>query len=216
MDSNVGRPHHDSGRRRVGRVRDAAIDARVLEVARLHLSRDGFEGMSLTAVAQEAGTTRQALYRRWPAKADLASAVVASIVDAPGSAAAPAEPFDALVAELHDFARGVSMPGRLSLVGAMLQDTADPAVVARYRAHVIAPRRVRLDAILQRAREQRLVDQDADLEVALTMCTGSWYGRALAGDPPPPDWPRRTATLVWRALGGHPPASTPPSPATTG
>jgi len=210
VDSNT-RPDRADRRgvndRRAGRARDAAIDARVLEVARRHLSRDGFEGMSLAAVAQEAGTTRQALYRRWPAKADLASAVVASIVDAPAPAAAPAEPFDALVAELTDFAHGVSMPGRLSLVGAMLQDTADPTVVARYRAHVIAPRRARLGAILQRGRGQGLLDADADLEVALTMCTGSWYGRALAGDPPPPNWPHRTAALVWRALGGRPPDS---------
>jgi len=180
---------------------------RVLEVARRHLSRDGFEGMSLTAVASEAGTTRQALYRRWPSKAHLAAAVVTSLGEAPAAAAAPSEPFDALVAELTDFARGVSMPGRLSLVGAMLQDTADPTVVARYRAHVIAPRRDRLRAILERACDQGLIDAGGDLEVALTMCTGSWYGRALAGDPPPVDWPRRAAALVWRAVGGSTPGA---------
>jgi hypothetical protein len=31
--------------------------------------------MSLAAVAQAAGTTRRALYRRWPSKADLTVAV---------------------------------------------------------------------------------------------------------------------------------------------
>ncbi len=46
------------------------------------------------------------------------------------------------------------------------------------------------------------IDSDADLEVAITLCTGSWYARALAGLPPPPDWPGRTAALVWRAVGG--------------
>ncbi len=34
------------------------------------------------------------------------------------------------------------------------------------------------------------------------MGTGSWYARALAGDSPPPDWPARTAALIWRAVGG--------------
>jgi AcrR family transcriptional regulator len=204
---------------RAGRVRDAGIDARILAVARRHLSVFGYERMSLAAVAQEAGTTRQALYRRWAGKAELAAAAVATIEDdagpgdaGPGDAGSGESsdglfegPFAALVAELADFRRGVSRPGRLSLVGTMLQETTDPAVAARYRARVIAPRRRRLLAVLREAQRSGLLAADADLEVALTMCTGSWYGRALAGDPAPPDWPARTAALVWRALGGLPP-----------
>lgn len=87
----------------------------------------------------------------------------------------------------------------------MLQETTDPDVAAGYQARVIAPRRRRLQAILVRAAELGLIDQDADLTVALTMCTGSWYGRALAGDQVPENWPRRSAALVWRALGGQVP-----------
>jgi AcrR family transcriptional regulator len=190
---------------RVGRARDATIDARVLAAAKRHLSRHGYEGMSLAAVAQEAGTTRQALYRRWPTKADLAAAVVATIEDAGRPARAQLDPFASLVAELRDFARGVSLPGRLSLVGAMLQETADPEVVARYRARVVAPRRQRIAGILREAQRLNLIDRDADLTVAVTMCTGNWYGRALAGDKAPANWPYRTAALVWRATGGQPP-----------
>jgi AcrR family transcriptional regulator len=150
-------------------------------------------------------TQGQALYRRWPGKADLAAAVVATLEDQDQDQdrAHTVDPFTALVAELADYQRGVSMPGRLSLVGTMLQDTTDPDVRARYRATVVAPRRGRLLAILETARQLGHIDADADLEVALTMCTGSWYGRELTGNPPPPRWPERTATLVWRALGGR-------------
>lgn len=190
--------------RKAGRSRDAGIDARILAVAAEHLSRDGYQAMSLAAIAEQAGTTRQALYRRWPGKAELAAAVVTNMAD-DGQAVTPSDPYRALVAELADFQRGVSMPGRLSLVGTMLQDTTQPEVLARYRARVVVPRRCRLLAILEAARDSGLVDADADLEVALTMCTGSWYGRALAEDTPPPGWPERTAALVWRALGGHAP-----------
>jgi AcrR family transcriptional regulator len=189
-----------------GRARDTAIDDRILAVAVRHLSRRGYAAMSLAAVAAEAGTTRQALYRRWPGKADLADAVVATLEDQEQQAAPAADPFTALVAELTDFQRGVSLPGRLSLVGTMLQDTTHPDVRSRYRARVVAPRRGRLLAIFETARRLGRIDADADLEVALTMCTGSWYGRELAGAPPPPHWPQRTATLVWRALGGQIPS----------
>jgi hypothetical protein len=108
------------------------------------------------------------------------------------------------VAELADFQRGVSRRGRLSLVGTMLQDTTDPAVKEAYLARVVAPRRRRIRAILETAVQLGLADADADLEIAVTMCTGCWYGRALAGAPVPANWPQRTATLVWRAIGGRP------------
>ena len=186
-----------------GRPRSAAIGEAVLAAARRQLSEGGYAGLSFAAVAEEAGTTRPAIYRRWPSKAALAEEAMASYPtdDAPAPARA-ADPFAELVAELTDFRRGVSMPGRLSLVGTMLQTTTAPDAAARYRARVIAPRRARLRAILERAAAAGSIERDADLEVALTMLTGSWYGRCLAGDPEPSDWPRRTAALVWRALGG--------------
>jgi AcrR family transcriptional regulator len=197
---------------RAGRARDAAIDERVLAVAGRHLALAGYEAMSLAAVAEEAGTTRQALYRRWPNKADLATAVVAGMEeDREAVSHDPSDdPFTALAAELTDFQRGVSRPGRLSLVGTMLQDATEADVLARYRSRVIAPRRRRLRAILERAQRSGMIDADADLEVAVTMCTGCWYGRALAGTPPPSRWAERTTALVWRAVGGHLPVTRSP------
>jgi AcrR family transcriptional regulator len=187
-----------------GRARDTSIDVRILAVARRHLAAYGYERMSLAAVAEEAGTTRQALYRRWPGKAELAAAAVGSIAEPHGRGERADGPFAALVAELTAFRRDISRPGRLSLVGTMLQETTDPDVLARYRARVIAPRRERLRAILQDGIDSGLLDPGADLEVALTLCTGSWYGRALAEDRPPERWPERAAALVWRAMGGEP------------
>jgi AcrR family transcriptional regulator len=187
--------------RHPGRARDPGIGARVLDVAHRHLSTLGYEAMSVAAVAQEAGTTRQALYRRWPDKASLAADALIAAADA-GPEVATDDPLADLTAELADFQRGVSRPGRLSLVGTMLQDSTAPEARKRYQAQVIAPRRRRLRAILERARTLGLIDTDADLDVAVTMGTGSWYARALAGDDPPPGWPARTAALIWRAVGG--------------
>ncbi|MDT2005845.1 TetR/AcrR family transcriptional regulator [Rhodococcus opacus] len=184
-----------------GRSRDTDIDTRVLKVAGRQLSCAGYDAMSLAAIAAEAGTTRQALYRRWATKAELAAAVVAQLADEAADRSS-ADPFGDLVRELTDFQRGVSRSGRLSLVGTMLQDTTDGDVRAQYRARVVAPRRRRIRAILDRAAELNLIDADADLDVAVSMTTGSWYGRALAGDRPPANWPARTAALIWRAVGG--------------
>ena len=193
-------------RARQGRRRDPEIDARVLAVANRHLGASGYDALSVAAVAEEAGTTRQAVYRRWPTKVNLAVAALQQEID-DLQGAPSGDPYADLVAELTDFQRGVSRPGRLSLVGTMLQDTTEPALRDRYRKRVVAPRRQRLHAILERARRLGLIDADADLEVAVTLCTGSWYAGALAHSAPPPRWPKRTAELVWRGVGGILPTS---------
>ena len=57
--------------------------------------------------------------------------------------------------------------------------------------------------ILAHARALGLLDEAADIEVAITLPTGAWYERELAGYAAPADWPARTAALIWRALGGR-------------
>ncbi|MDP7738929.1 helix-turn-helix domain-containing protein [Mycobacterium paragordonae] len=56
---------------RSGRPRDASIDERVLAVTRELLVQNGWHGLSLRLVAQQAGVGRASLTRRWPSKAAL-------------------------------------------------------------------------------------------------------------------------------------------------
>jgi AcrR family transcriptional regulator len=187
-----------------GRPRDPSIDGRVLEIALRQLAGRGYEGLSLAAVADEADTTRPALYRRWPGKAELATAAIAAL-----SAADTREPTDDpyadLVAELAAFRRGVMRPDGLSLVGTMLQQRTDPELLRLYRERLVIPRRTRLRKILERAVAEGLVS-GGDLELAVASLTGSFYALALAGSIPP-HWPARAAAHAWRSLGGAPPAA---------
>jgi len=186
-----------------GRPRDADLDVRILDATRRHLARFGYEAMSVSSIAEDAGTTRQAVYRRWPSKADLSTAAIAAL-----AAADTVEPGDdhlaALVAELRRFQRGIGRPDGISMVGTMLRRSTDRALVDLYRQRVVAPRREALLAILESARDAGELDDDADLELAVTMLTGSWYARSLGADSALPRWADRTADLVWKALGGRP------------
>jgi AcrR family transcriptional regulator len=185
-----------------GRPRDTAIDQRVLEVARRHLAEHGYERFSLTAVAEEAGTTRPALYRRWPGRAELATAAIAAMSEA--QARQPTEDrFGDLVRELEAFRRGVTRPDGLSLVGTMLQRGTDARLVDLFRERVVAPRRRRLREILERAIAAGELE-GGDVELAVSSLTGSCYAFALAGAVPP-RWAERAAAHAWRALGGRPP-----------
>ena len=185
-----------------GRPRNPSIDSRVLEVARRHLAAHGYERLSLAAVADEAGTNRPALYRRWRSKADLATAAIAALSTA-DTRQATDDPYADLVAELTAFRTGVTRPDGLSLVGTMLQRGTAPGLLRLYRERIVIPRRTRLRAILQRAVTQGLVP-DGDLELAVASLTGSFYALALAG-PIPTRWPTRATAHAWRSLGGTPP-----------
>ncbi len=186
----------------LGRPRDPSIDERVLEIACRQLAEHGYGGLSLTAVADEAGTTRPALYRRWPGKAELATAAIAAL-SAAHTREATDDPYADLVAELAAFRRGVTRPDGLSLVGTMLQDGTDPELLRLYRDRVVIPRRTRLRAILDRAVAGELL-AGGDVELAVASLTGSFYALALAG-PVPTRWPARAAAHAWRSLGGTPP-----------
>ena len=184
-----------------GRPRNPEIDSAVLDAARRHLATHGYEAMSVAAIAEEAGATRQALYRRWSTKADLATAAIASMSqaeDRPDSDDTYAD----LVAELSAYHAGVTRPNGLSLVGSMLQEAADSDLRALYTERIVAPRRARLRHILERAVEAGRISADADLDYAVASCTGILYALQLAGRPVPKSWPARTAAFVWRGVGG--------------
>ena len=55
----------------LGRPRDADIDAAILDATRELLADVGYADLTMTAIATRAGTTKPALYRRWPSKAHL-------------------------------------------------------------------------------------------------------------------------------------------------
>ena len=184
-----------------GRPRDASIDDAVLDATLRRLARDGFAGLSIASVAADAGTSRPAIYRRWPDKESLVIDAVVRLaaVDPPLTTGAP---FDDLVAELEHFRHCISDAAALPLAGLMLGDDVNPAVRAKYLDLVVSPRRARIRACLQRAIDGGELDADADIAIAGTFLTGSWYALALAGTRPPADWARRTANLVWHACGG--------------
>ena len=196
---------------RTGRPRDAAIDVAVLAATRRQLAESGLAALSVSAVAQEAGTTRPAIYRRWPTRLELAVAAVANLAEI-----APPVPTDDpladLIAELTHFRHCITDAGALALAGVMLQDGVDPELLRHYRDHLVKPRRARLRACLERGIASGLLTADADLAVAVSAATGSWYAYALSGGSAPRDWPRRMARLIWRACGGIDSTATPGAP----
>ena len=195
---------------RTGRPRDAAIDVAVLAATRRQLAESGLAALSVSAVAQEAGTTRPAIYRRWPTRLELAVAAVANLAEIAPPVPTD-DPFTDLTAELTHFRHCITDAGALALAGVMLQDGVDPELLRNYRDHLVGPRRARLRACLERGIAAGLLAADADLAVAVSVATGSWYAYALSGASAPRDWPSG-----WPGWSGGPAAGSssaaPPGP----
>lgn len=181
-----------------GRPRDGAIDVAVLAAARRHLAEHGYEALSLVAVAEEAGTTRQAIYRRWATKAELAVAAIASLPEAADLEPTGDHAAD-LLAELRAFHRGVLRPGGVAMVGTMLQDGTEPALRAAYRQRIVAPRRRRIRRIVKAAVDEGALPAGTDVDLVVAGCTGTLYALALAGAPIPSTWAQRTVRQVFGA-----------------
>ena len=186
-----------------GRPRNAEIDRTVLAVALRHLRASGVQGLSVAAVAEDAGTTRAAVYRRWAGRTELAIAAIGTI----GHDTPPApsgDPFADLVAELARFRRFVLEADATSLAATALGDGTDPRVREQFRRHVVEPRHRRFRACLRAGVEAGALRGQADYAMAEDLLTGSWLAHAVRGEPITDDWARRTAAMVWTACGGVP------------
>jgi AcrR family transcriptional regulator len=87
--------------RAAGRPRDPRIEQSALAAARDLLAEGGYAAITMAAVAQRAGTTKAALYRRWPAIPHLVHEAVF-----PDELSLDLHLGDDLAADLHGVVRG--------------------------------------------------------------------------------------------------------------
>jgi AcrR family transcriptional regulator len=186
-----------------GRPRNTEIDRLVLEVTLRHLRREGLAALSVAAVAEEAGTTRAAVYRRWAGRTELAVAALATIEDR-GRAPASGDPFADLVAELARFRRFVVEHDVTALVAVALVAGTDARVREEIRERLLEPCRARLRECLHAGVTSGALRGHADHATAEDLLIGSWLAHAARGAPLAEDWAARTAAMVWAGCGGVP------------
>ena len=168
-ETSPRRPH--TGRRRNDAARDAILDA----AFRL-LSAPGTEGVTIEAIAAEAGVGRQTIYRWWPTK----GAVVADALMRHARVTVPERDTGSLPGDLAAFLTD-SFAGALREIVAAAQ--ADEHV-ARVLADFTAARRAALRSLLERGQAAGELAKDADLDMLVDMTYGVLYYRLLVGHAP--------------------------------
>ncbi len=152
-----------------GRPRDPRIDASILRATAELLVSVGYSNLTMAAVAERAGTTKTALYRRWSSKAELVHEAVFPATPASGLSV-PDAGVEADVRAMLEATRDVfSTPVlRAALPGLVAEVAADPELSARVNsrfANLIAAVRNRLEAAVARGEVQKYADADRLIEI---------------------------------------------------
>ncbi|MEV3902211.1 TetR/AcrR family transcriptional regulator [Mycobacterium sp. NPDC050551] len=185
----------------LGRPRNPRIDSAVLDATVDLLGRTGYAALSVDAIARRAGTSKPAIYRRWPSKAHLvheAAFPLDAAVELPTTGSLPEDVREMVrrtAAVLTTPAAQAALPG---LIGEMAADpTLHTALLERF------------GDILGRGLSERLADAGTRGEIR-TDVTAVDLTEAIAGitllallsrgATLDDAWVERTATLITKGI----------------
>lgn len=170
-----------------GRPRSETARRAVLDAALQLCQRDGFQGLTIKAIAETAGVGRQTVYRWWPTKEAVLLDALRDVGLRESRRLAPDSGDTLLDVEnllATTFALTQQLTGK-AIVGLMAEAQHDPGLSARLQGTVIGPRRQALREILARGVERGdLSDAEVPLDLAVDFAFGTMWYRLLSRHAP--------------------------------
>ncbi len=181
MSPSPASPAETGTRPRVEGEREQEILDATLEV----LAENGYDRLTMDAVATRAKASKATLYRRWNGKAEL---VIEALITHKGPA--PAAPDTGTLRgdllEIFCGMGGLTDPHQLAILGSVITAIGRDAEFAEaFRRDFIAPKKAMSTTIFRRAQERGEVRDDLDLELFSAALPGIVLHRAfMLGDAP--------------------------------
>jgi AcrR family transcriptional regulator len=184
-----------------GRPRDTRIDSAVLDAAADLLGEVGYADLTVAAIAERAGTSRPAVYRRWPTLAHLVheAAFRDSVTHEPRRTGVLDDDVRELVRTTAEL---LTTPlARLAVPGLMAEASADPTLHARLLERFSAEGWGGVDDYLRSATEAGTVRPGVDVVVVIELVIGAALVAMLVRGPDglTDDWVDQTTAVI---LGG--------------
>jgi AcrR family transcriptional regulator len=168
-------------RRPRGRPRSERARVAILRAARALLADGGPGAVTMEAVAARAGVGKPTVYRWWP---DRHAVAMAALMDTPpgeGVAASGGSAITALRAQLRAVAKRFATSTGRHVTSMLAAADPDSELSKAFRNHFVLARRAEGEAFLERAKANREVRRDLDVEVALDLLYGPLFFRLLIG-----------------------------------
>jgi AcrR family transcriptional regulator len=180
-----------------GRPRDPRIDASILRAAAQLLVEIGYSNVTMAAVAERAGTTKTALYRRWSSKAELVHE--AAFPATPTALVAPSGSFADDVRAMVQATRDVFTTPvvRAALPGLVADMAGDPELNARVMQRFVGLFAA-VDDRVRRAVDEGDARPTVDADRLVEVIGGATMLRLLLrpGEDLPDEWVGQTAAIV--------------------
>jgi AcrR family transcriptional regulator len=169
---------------RRGRPRDPGADAAILRAALEVFAEGGVEGASIEQIAKRAGVARLTVYRRWSSKEALIAQAIETAregVPDPSSLQDDDAPLAQLIERMVEESVEPLADPRLRALTARLvgSGASHPSLLETYWEHHVVPRRRRSRAVLERAKREGMLAEDADVEVVIDAMVGAIMYRLL-------------------------------------
>lgn len=189
---------------RRGRPRSEEVDEAIISAAYERLTAAGYEGLTVTSVAELARVGRPAIYRRYGSRADLARAALSRLA-APLEVDLPEHPRAALRTLLGATAASLATPGAMTLLSSLLShERRDPELMRAFRVAVFEPRHRVVRRLLDDAVARGSARSDLDAEVVIDLLFGALMASALRGEVVDGDYLDRIVDTVWIAIRDEP------------
>ena len=167
-----------------GRPRSIEADRAILRAAAELLEEDGFERMTMEAVAQRAGVSKATLYRRWSNKVDLVVDVVTL-----GFKRYPISDTGDTKEDLLEMARRsvAIIEGRIGRIMTAVASEArrNETLAEAVRVSLLEPRREALRTVVRRGIERGDIRADVDPDLVLDALVGAIFYRSESATHPP-------------------------------
>jgi AcrR family transcriptional regulator len=183
-------------RRRPGARKDPEADRLILETTHRLLREQGYERLTMDAVAREAGVARTTVYRRYRDKADLVSAAIETL-RAPVKRSSRGDVRRDLIAHLDAIRRnyGVSLAGAL-----LMEEPHNPQLLELFRQRMVIPQRRIVAETIREGIERGQIRGDIDIDRVLDLLLGAFFAAVFESGRPGPQWPQEVVDALWPAL----------------
>lgn len=191
--------------RSAGRPRSPEADQAILEATVRLLAEQGYDAMSIEAVAAAAGVGKTTIYRRYPNKRELVVAAISAVAVTPSELPDSGDTRADLLALVRDMFGLLRETGiGLAMLGTLLvKERDEPMLIEQFRARVIRPRIALASTLIRRGIERGELRPDVVPEVVLPIVVGSTVARHLAGLPEDDAWLESMVDTVWRGIAAR-------------
>jgi len=171
-----------------GRPRDEAARRAILDAALRLCAHDGYDALTMKAIATEAGVGRQTVYRWWPAKSavlmEALRDLTARVADRVGVSGDALDDIRVVLRLTFRALREVSGP---ALSGLMADAQHDQALADELQSTILGPRRDALRAIIEHGVETGQLRASVDPALVVDMVFGTMWYRLLSHHAPVDD-----------------------------